>query len=176
MLNMNLELKNRIDRFVDDCRAAGIKATHQRMEIFRELASTTAHPDAETIYERVRQRVPAISLDTVYRNLRTLEQHGMIRNVSTTDHRSRFDADMRAHHHFVCTECGRIQDFQSEHLDAFVPPRDVTRMGDVTARRFELLGVCRGCQECDIRHRAGVAKKRRNKQKGESERCLQLTI
>jgi Fur family peroxide stress response transcriptional regulator len=50
--------------FVETCREKGLKATHQRMEIFRELAGSEAHPDAEAVYQNVRQRVPAISRDS----------------------------------------------------------------------------------------------------------------
>ena len=64
--------------FVEHCRDAGIKATHQRQEIYVELAHTEEHPDAETVFRRVRLRIPTISFDTVYRNLRTLEEHGVI--------------------------------------------------------------------------------------------------
>ena len=65
--------KRRVAEFVAACRRQGVKATHQRTEILRELAGTEEHPDAETIHERVRQRIPALSLDTVYRTLKLLE-------------------------------------------------------------------------------------------------------
>ena len=55
-----------------------MKLTHQRMEIFREVARTADHPDAQTVYERVRKRVPAVSLDTVYRNLWLLSDLGLL--------------------------------------------------------------------------------------------------
>jgi len=55
-----------------------MKVTHQRTEIFRELAAGTEHPDAETVYQRVCKRVPSISRDTVYRTLSTLETKGLI--------------------------------------------------------------------------------------------------
>ena len=43
---------------------AGMKVTHQRTEIFREVAGSDEHPDAETVYQRVRKRVTGISRDT----------------------------------------------------------------------------------------------------------------
>jgi len=131
---------------VERCREAGLKATHQRMEIYRELAGSAAHPDAESVYRGVKQRIPAISLDTVYRNLKTLEEHGVIRQVAMADHRMRFDADLDPHHHFVCTSCGAIQDFHSAALDSFAPPASTRTMGDVDSIHIELRGVCRSCQ------------------------------
>ena len=132
--------------FVDHCRAVGLRATHQRREIFRELARNTEHPDVETIYRRVKRRVPSISLDTVYRNLRTLEQHGVIQKVGATGYRTRFDANTDPHHHFVCTQCGMIQDFYDSHLDLFQPPANAEISGDVHSVYVELRGRCRACK------------------------------
>ncbi len=132
--------------FLAQCHTKGIKATHQRREIYRELAQTEEHPDAETLFTRVRQRVPAISFDTVYRNLRVLEKHGIIRKVGATGYRTRFDANLTPHHHFVCTACGLISDFYDNHLDDFSPPSEVLAIGHVSTCHLELRGVCRLCQ------------------------------
>ena len=70
------ELERRSKAFSNACRRYGLKSTYQRAEIYRELASTEEHPDVETIYARVRSRIPAVSLDTVYRTLRLLEKKG----------------------------------------------------------------------------------------------------
>ena len=63
------EIEQRMERFEEVCRNSGMKLTHQRMEIFREVAQTGDHPDAEKVYQGVRKRMPTISLDTVYRTL-----------------------------------------------------------------------------------------------------------
>ena len=95
-------VQDRLAAFKEHCRKTGLKATHQRTEIYRELAATEVHPDAETIFRNVRERIPAMSFDTVYRTLRTLEEKGLIARVGTPLERSRFDANMMKHHHFVC--------------------------------------------------------------------------
>ena len=132
--------------FVDAFRRQGLKATHQRREILRELVGTKEHPDAETIYERVRRRIPAISLDTVYRTLKLLEDKGVISRVGSTRDRARFDANTDPHHHFVCSECGMIGDFYSDVFDRFPVPRAVAEMGSVEGVYVELRGRCRKCQ------------------------------
>ena len=63
------EIKLRTERFKSACVKAGVKLTVQRIEIFRELASTDKHPDADKVFNRVRKKIPSISLDTVYRTL-----------------------------------------------------------------------------------------------------------
>ena len=108
--------------------------------------STQEHPDAETIYGRVRQRIPAISLDTVYRTLRMLEDMGIIARVGSMRYSTRFDANTDQHHHFVCRECGMIGDFSSDVLDRFPVPREVAEMGNVDSVYVELRGRCGKCQ------------------------------
>ena len=121
--------------------------TPQRRELYLLLAMTKDHPDAESIYRLIRQKIPHISLDTVYRNLRTLEEHAIIRRVGSAGYRTRFDANMDPHHHFVCTSCGLISDFCSDELDEYNPPREVTMMGAVNSIYVELRGICRTCRK-----------------------------
>ena len=139
-------VEKRVNDFVEVCRRQGIKATHQRTEILRELARTEEHPDAETIYTRVRKRIPAISLDTVYRTLRLLEDKGVISRVGSMKDRARFDANSDRHHHFVCSECGLVRDFYSDELDHFTAPPEISSMGRVESLYIELRGLCRKCQ------------------------------
>ena len=139
-------IEKRVADFAAVCRRQGIKATRQRLEILRELAATGEHPDAETIFRRVRKRIPAVSLDTVYRTLRMLEEKGVIARVPSMKDRARFDANLDRHHHFVCAVCGRIDDFYSAALDGFVPPRAVAALGAVESVHVELRGRCRKCR------------------------------
>ena len=140
------QVERRVAEFLDICRRQGVKATHQRMEILRELANSEEHPDAETILRRVRHRVPAMSVDTVYRTLRLLEDSGVISRVGSMRDRTRYDANMDRHHHFVCTECGMIGDFYSDAMDRLPVPREVYEMGSVAGAYVELRGVCRKCK------------------------------
>ena len=140
------QAEKRVADFVEVCRRQGVKATHQRTEILRELAGTHEHPDAETIFGRVRQRIPAVSLDTVYRTLKLLEEKGVIGRVGSMRDRTRFDANTDRHHHFVCSECGLIGDFYSDGLDRFPVSREVAEMGRVDGVYVELRGRCRKCQ------------------------------
>ena len=141
----NKEVEKRIRAFSEACQSYGVKATHQRREIYRELARTEEHPDAETLYSRVRKRVPAISLDTVYRTLRLLEEKGVISHVGSLGERTRFDANNDRHHHFICKECGFIGDFYDEELNHFPTPSEVKAMGTVNSVHMELRGICKTC-------------------------------
>ena len=47
------EVVQRLERFKAAAKEAGVKLTHQRLEIFRELASSIEHPDAEMLLRSV---------------------------------------------------------------------------------------------------------------------------
>lgn len=133
--------------FVDFCRELGIKPTHQRTEIYRELMETEDHPNAETIYGNVRKRIPAISLDTVYRTLRLFEQKGIISRVSEAGESMRFDGNTKRHHHFICVACGKVRDFYSDDFNNLIAPEEVARLGEVGSVHVEIRGVCNDCQD-----------------------------
>ncbi len=139
------ELERRISRFAETCGRAGMKVTHQRAEIFREVAGSDEHPDAETVYQRVRKRVTGISRDTVYRTLATLESEGLLRRTEVLGGPARYDANTERHHHFVCARCGLVKDFCSEALDDLPIPKAVESFGRIEAAQVQVRGVCSSC-------------------------------
>ena len=147
MSNNSNELKDRLEQFKEICKEKGLKLTHQRMEIFSEVAKSTEHPDVETIYKGVRKRIPSVSLDTVYRTLWLFMDLGLITTLGQPRERQRFDANIKAHHHFVCTKCGTTKDFYSKEFDSLPVPETVKELGDVNTTYVELRGLCSKCTE-----------------------------
>ncbi len=133
------------DRFVREIRRAGVKLTHQRLEIFREVARTGGHPDIVTIYGNVRTKMPTVSLDTVYRALGLFIKLGLVTTVRPFNERVRFDANTGPHHHFLCTRCGATLDFEAGALDGLPVPKAAADLGRVESRRVELRGICAAC-------------------------------
>lgn len=146
MTPSSAEVDRRLKSFRDLCRTRGFKVTPQRLEIFRQLAQTDEHPEADVIFARVRERMPTVSPDTVYRTLAFLEENGLVQKLSRLHGSARFDANVDRHHHFVCTECGGAWDFYSRELDDFSPPPEVLRLGAVNSLHAELHGICKNCQ------------------------------
>ena len=142
---MSAGIEHRIAAFAELCRRNGVKVTHQRLEVFRELIGSREHPDAETVFAGVRARVPSISRDTVYRTLAFLEGEGFIRRAETLGGPARFDANTDRHHHFTCTVCGAIKDFQSPALDRLPIPSTVKAFGTVESAQVQVRGVCSAC-------------------------------
>jgi Fur family peroxide stress response transcriptional regulator len=139
------DIQQRLERFEQVLRTAGVRLTPQRLEIFREVAQAGDHPDAETVFRRLRKRMPTVSLDTVYRTLWLLNDHGLITTLGTARERTRFDANLVRHHHFVCTRCGLTRDFYSEDLDDLQLPSAARAFGKIETTVVEVRGVCREC-------------------------------
>lgn len=138
-------IEKRMTRFNEACRKAGAKLTHQRMEIFREVAQTGDHPGVEKVYQGVRERMPTVSLDTVYRTLWWLKELGLITTLGPPRERTRFDANLNHHHHFVCVECGVTRDFYSDQFDKLKLPESVQFIGQAEMTQVEVKGVCLKC-------------------------------
>lgn len=139
------QINDRVQTFIRRSRLRGLKLTRQRTEIFRELAASTEHPDAEAVYQAVSLRLPGISRDTVYRTLSTLEKEGLIRRVQPLFESARYDANLDDHHHFVCTSCGLVNDFYSEDLDRLPIPKSVETLGWIESAQVEVRGICSSC-------------------------------
>jgi len=136
----------KLQEFREVCRSTGLKLTSQRMEILRELARAKDHPSAETLYQRVRERLPGVSLDTVYRALGTFEKLQLVDKLNVSLEHGRYDADRSPHHHLVCRICKRIEDFDWEEFEASELPAEAHSWGSVDSRHVVVTGVCRACQ------------------------------
>jgi Fur family peroxide stress response transcriptional regulator len=141
------KVKQRMAHFEEVCRHSDIKLTHQRIEIFREVAQSGDHPDVEMVYQGVRKRMPTVSLDTVYRTLWLLKDLGLITVLGSAREKARFDANLSPHHHFVCMRCGLTQDLYCEEFDKLKPPKSVKALGQAETTHVEVRGVCIECTQ-----------------------------
>jgi len=145
---MNVEkgvIDHRVAGYREAARKSGVKLTQQRLEIFRAIASSLEHPDAEAVFKSVKKKMPAVSLDTVYRTLWLLKDLGLILTLGPRRETIRFDANLLRHHHFICERCGLMRDFESGEFDSIGIPKSAEGFGTVTETHIELRGLCRGC-------------------------------
>ena len=89
---------------------SGLRMTRQRQEVYRILMEQRNHPTANEVYMRVKDRLPSISLATVYNCLEALVQHGIIRQVNFERESSRFCPNLTEHGHFHDSATGVIHD------------------------------------------------------------------
>ena len=140
-----VEVERRIEIFKGAARKSGIKLTHQRLEIFREVAASLEHPDADMVFQAVQKRMPTVSLDTVYRTLWLLNDLGLVSTLGPKRESVRFDANLTNHHHYVCVRCGLARDFESAELNTLRIPEAVKGYGSIVATHVEVRGVCDRC-------------------------------
>lgn len=139
------KIEQRLGHLKAVAKKAGVKLTHQRLEIFRELAASEEHPSVDSIFRAVQQRVPTVSVDTVYRTLWMLHELGLVTTLGPLRDGVRFDANLDQHHHYVCVRCGLVRDFESADLNALRVPETVKAIGSIADAHVEVRGVCATC-------------------------------
>ena len=124
-----------------------LRYSRQRERIYEYLAASGEHPSAEMIYTDLRTELPELSLGTVYRNLKLLEETGKIRKVTSYQGHERYDAVCDDHVHFICQECGAITDlFDVDPQDLF---QRITLASGYQPCLWDLkiTGVCPKCSQ-----------------------------
>ena len=131
--------------FREQCAAHGLAFTHQRLVIWEALSASRRHPSPEEIYESVRRQIPSISLGTVYKNIRTFIEHGLLREVSLHHGSARLEVNLKPHHHLVCLRCKAIIDLSDEDIE---PVRLKSRPPQgfrIERYSVEVIGLCEKC-------------------------------
>jgi Fur family peroxide stress response transcriptional regulator len=99
---------------------SGLKATHQRIVIYEAVRKMNNHPTAEDIYEKIHAEFPSISLGTLYKNLETFTDKGILAKVSTKEGQMRYDPRTDSHGHIYCTNTSEIIDYYDEDLNDLI--------------------------------------------------------
>ena len=122
--------------------------TIQREAILSELRRSNCHPTADELYRVLREKVPQISLGTVYRNLEEMACRGIIRKLELTGRQKRFDGIVEPHHHIRCRCCDAVFDLENPRLsevDSLF--RDLLPKLGCEDVYMEWLGCCPECRE-----------------------------
>jgi Fur family ferric uptake transcriptional regulator len=100
------------------CELHGMRMTDQRRIIAKILTDAKDHPDAEEIFNRAKLIDNKISVSTVYRTVRLLEQEGILNRLDFRDGRSRYEESSDDHHdHLICIKTGKIIEFHDQELE-----------------------------------------------------------
>lgn len=131
--------------FRDLCEQHGLAVTHQRQVIFDTLSGMHGHPSPEAVYDAVKEHIPSISLATVYKNLKTFEEYGLIREVSPHHGSARFETNHSPHHHMVCLRCKAIVDVPESDVEPVRLKRRAPGGFRIHRYNVEMLGLCGDC-------------------------------
>lgn len=123
-----------------------MRMTKQRQVILDELRQVTCHPTADEMYDRIRRRLPNVSLGTVYRNLEIMSEQGIIQKLDVGGSKKRFDGNIEDHCHIRCHRCGRLEDMECRLDFDLAKLAALQTHYQVMRYRLEVIGVCPECQ------------------------------
>jgi Fe2+ or Zn2+ uptake regulation protein len=132
-------------------RAAGKRITPERKLLLR-IISENAHLDASEIYQLAKREDSKISLSTVYRTVRLLEELGLVEARELGEDHYHYEVRLEDHYHLICLDCGKVVE---------IPPVDAVRkLGaergfEIVEVKLELLGYCPACQKKRARKKKG---------------------
>lgn len=131
-----------------------LRVSKQRKAILETLQNTRCHPTADEVYEIVRQRLPHISLGTVYRNLEILSSTGVIKKIQLGGPQMRFDDCTKDHDHIRCVHCGRVDDLPLNPLNPCEEALQKECGYKIIGHCLEFMGICPQCQQDEGGHEA----------------------
>lgn len=131
-------MESRIERL---CVERGLKMTGQRRVIARVLSEAADHPDVEELYRRAIALDGRISVATVYRTVRLLEENGILERRNFGGSRGRYEPAEQGHRfHLIDVDTGRVIGFEAPEHEAAMRAI-AARLGfDLVSHRLELFG------------------------------------
>jgi Fur family ferric uptake transcriptional regulator len=133
------ETLSRLERL---CIDKGLKMTEQRRIIARVLSDASDHPDVEMLYRRATNLDPRISIATVYRTVRLLEEASILERHDFGDGRARYEELPEEHHdHLIDVDSGAVIEFQNGDIEELQRKIAETLGYRLVDHRLELYGV-----------------------------------
>jgi len=129
------------------CVERGLKMTGQRRVIARVLSEASDHPDVEELYRRAASLDPRISIATVYRTVRLLEEKGILERRDFGGGRARYEPTEHGHHyHLIDIETGKVIEFEDQEHERLMQAI-AGRLGfDLVSIKLELFGRRQGAE------------------------------
>ena len=145
-MSTELETHPAREEAAEALRRSGYRVTAQRLVVAEALTGAGRHLSADEVMTAVAERLPAVSLPTVYSALDALEDAGLVRRVAAGRGAALYDAGPAAHHHMVCRRCGAVADLEA---DVRLEPALKGAAGAGFApegAEVVVRGLCAGCQ------------------------------
>ena len=139
------------------------RTTRQLTAVYDALQGDHSHPSAEEIHRRVQQISPYVSLGTVYRNLRRLTEEGKIRTVHVGDRSVRYDPTLEGHDHFICQQCGCVDDVWLNRDRRINLAPLVAKGFTIIDQSLAIHGLCQRCGQQPTPRRRTIRERRVNR-------------
>ena len=128
-------------------RERGLRLTPQRLAIFERAFATHQHFTAEELYAWLKDAPGKVSRATVYRTLGLLVEGNFLESLDTGEGELRYEHVLghRHHDHMVCVDCGRIEEFFDERIEALQVEACRAKGFDMVSHNLRIFGRCRAC-------------------------------
>ena len=126
----------------------GLRITSQRSLILEIIRRGQGHRDADEVYRQAREKLPRLSLSTVYRTLQRLKKLDLIEELHFDEEHHHYEAKPSSeHHHLLCLGCGKIVEFRSP-LSRYIKRNVPEAKGfEITDTELRMTGYCSKCRQ-----------------------------
>lgn len=131
--------------FEQNLKESGLKITPQRIAILQEICKS-GHATVEEIYENILQIYPSISLATIYKNLISMCEAGIINEIKPPLQKQRYEINHIPHSHLICQICGSLQDVDV-NMGKMIELKAIPKDFEVSAMSVSIYGVCKNCKK-----------------------------
>ncbi|RJE89920.1 transcriptional repressor [Paenibacillus sp. 1011MAR3C5] len=134
-----------MEEIVGRMSSRGLRVTDQRKTLAKLFADTPGYLSPKDVYEYMGKTYSGLSFDTVYRNLRVMEELGVLEQV-VFEEGVKFKLHCREehhHHHMICLQCGHTYPITFCPMEQTSVPQDFR----VVKHKFEVFGYCKSCEQ-----------------------------
>ena len=127
-------------KLLEKCQKRGFKLTNQRELVISILESSEDHPDVDELFTRALEKDKSVSIATVYRTVKLLEDANFIEKLEFGDGRARYEESGEHHEHLIDVETGEVIEFVDHELEE-LKEEIANRMGyKLVGHKLELFG------------------------------------
>ena len=138
----------RLQQMIERLKESDCRITPQRYAVLNVLATSPDHPSAETIYAKLKDYYPTMSLATVYKTINLLKRQGEILELEFSDLGNRYDGKKPyPHPHVICNGCGKIVDPAQLNLEEITIKMMEETGFKILTHRLDFYGLCPECQK-----------------------------
>lgn len=122
-----------------------LKATPQRLMILNEI-DLAGHIDVESLYEHIHIILPSVSLATIYKNINSLTNTGILKEVKIEGLKTQYEIDKFPHIHLICQICNKVQDIEVDEQQLIDRLKTYTDQS-INSACVTLYHTCNQCEE-----------------------------
>lgn len=102
----------------EKCLARGVRLTEQRKIIAKIMSEAADHPDVDELHKRANKIDKKISIATVYRTVKLLEESGIVEKHDFKGGKARYEESPEEHHdHLIDINSGEIIEFVDKEIE-----------------------------------------------------------